>query len=382
MHSRFTIDGSDALEQLLQAACEEAAQKLQPIFPPGKLQLLLLGGGYGRGEGGVMKQGGADHPYNDLEFYLFVRGNRLLNQRRYGSAVHCLGEELTKKLGIEVEFKLASLEEFRAAPVSMFSYDLLQGHKTFFGNENEIAGCDQHLAARRIPLHECARLLMNRCSGLLFAQERLQRREFGPAESDFTRRNIAKAQLALGDTLLAALGQYHWSCRERDKRLQKLESLPGLPVFEQIAAIHKTGVDFKLHPFQSNEPREILAAEHAAIKAAAESLWLWLESKRLKHPFSSSVEYAFHRAAKCPEVSKTKSAVINLTRFGARTLLGSNRFCYPRERLLRTLPLLLWGDFRIPKALHVAFAQKQLRTSAASFAGLVDAYEAIWRQYN
>ncbi|MGV3775063.1 MAG: hypothetical protein ACO1QB_19355 [Verrucomicrobiales bacterium] len=380
--TRFTIDGSELLEKKLEVICEKAAVRLVDVLPAGKLELLLLAGGYGRGEGGVLKTNSEDAPYNDLEFYVFLSGNRILNQKRLGQSIHHLGEELTTELGIEVEFKIASLKELEASPVTMFTYDLLQGHKTFAGSEQLLDGCQHHLAAHRIPLHECARLLMNRCSGLLFAQERLSRNKFSAEEADFVRRNIAKAQLAMGDVLLAALGHYHWSCRERNRRLLKLEPLTTLSTLDAIQVEHQAGVEFKLHPFQSNEPQAALMEEHARVKRLAEQLWLWLEERRLKKSFKTVGDYAVDRASKCPETSKAKNLLINAARFGPKTALTRERATYPRERLLRALPLLLWAAPAIQKVETIHFLQKQLMTSATSFNQLVEAYENLWRQYN
>src|SRR5206468_3070993 len=79
---RFTLDGSDSLEARLRALCARVSEGAQKIFPPGSLEALVLGGGYGRGEGGVLRTPSGHEPYNDIEFYLFARGPRLLNQRR------------------------------------------------------------------------------------------------------------------------------------------------------------------------------------------------------------------------------------------------------------------------------------------------------------
>src|SRR5947199_6504474 len=104
----------------------------------------------------------------------------------------------------------------------MFYYDLVSGHRLVHGTDEWLGQCEHHRAAHRIPLHEATRLLMNRCSGLLFAQERLARVPFSAEDADFVGRNLAKAKLAFGDVVLAMRGQYHWSCRERQKRLKKL----------------------------------------------------------------------------------------------------------------------------------------------------------------
>src|SRR2546430_13631947 len=92
------------------------------------------------------------------------------------------------------------------------------GNRWLRGEERLLTGCEQHRDAKRIPVSEATRLMMNRCSGLLLARERLERAEFSPGDADFVGRNLAKAQLAFGDTILTAFGRYDWSCLERHKR--------------------------------------------------------------------------------------------------------------------------------------------------------------------
>src|SRR5437667_1590292 len=114
----------------------------------------------------------------------------------------------------------------------MFYYDLMMCHRCVYGEEALFAGCSHHCAPGRIPIHEATRLLMNRCSGLLFAKQQLERTDFTPENADFVRRNVAKAQLAFGDVLLTVEGQYHWSCRERAARLSCLVS--DFPMLEEV----------------------------------------------------------------------------------------------------------------------------------------------------
>src|SRR6266498_1798396 len=107
--ARFTLDGSEELEWHLQQTCEAVAAGVEQIVPGRKLEALILGGGYGRGEGGVLKADAGDRPYNDLEFYVCLAGNRLWNQRRYHAALHALAGRLSPSAGLEVEFKRTSL---------------------------------------------------------------------------------------------------------------------------------------------------------------------------------------------------------------------------------------------------------------------------------
>ncbi|HEY1108829.1 MAG TPA: hypothetical protein VGE76_09360, partial [Opitutaceae bacterium] len=291
-HERFTVDGGAALEAHLSRACARIAAGVRGLVPANKLEALLLGGGYGRGEGGVLRTAKGDLPYNDLEFYVCIRGNRHLNELRFGHALHVLGEILTPQVGIEVEFKITSLRELEQSPVSMFSYDLIMGHRWLVGDESLLGDCDHHRVTQDIPLAEATRLLMNRCSGLLFAREKLEKPEFTGADADFVRRNIAKAQLALGDALLVTYLHYHWSVRERQRQLQLLSKLEALPWAAQIRRHYAEGVDFKLHPERSQASRETLAAQHAEVVALARTVFFWIEEHRLGASFESAPDYA------------------------------------------------------------------------------------------
>ncbi|PYL00605.1 MAG: hypothetical protein DME19_04510, partial [Verrucomicrobia bacterium] len=91
----FTLEGSDELEAHLERTCQQVLARVRRLIPERKLEGLLVGGGYGRGEGGVLKTEAGDRPYNDLELYVFLRGNNFVNQRRYQAPLHELGKRLS-----------------------------------------------------------------------------------------------------------------------------------------------------------------------------------------------------------------------------------------------------------------------------------------------
>src|SRR6185369_16910890 len=120
---------------------------------------------------------------------------------------------------------------------------------------------------------------------------------------DFISRNLAKAQLALGDAFLTALGQYHWDCRERAARLNRLapDQAPGWLV--QVRAHHHQGVDFKLHPRRTTLVRAQLERAHAAFEALALQLWLWLENRRLCCRVAATTAYYSRSLHESPPTS-------------------------------------------------------------------------------
>jgi len=354
MSARFTIDGTDSLEQHLAATCTHVRAGVERIVPAGKLKGLALAGGYGRGEGGVLRENGQDLPYNDMEFFVFMRGSTLLNDRLFKAALHKLGESLSHGVGLDVEFKILSTSRLRRSPVTMFYYDLVMGHRWIIGGDDLFAGCDHHRDATRIPLHEATRLLFNRCSGLLFANERLAQAEFSIADADFVGRNLAKAKLALGDVVLAMEGRYHWSCLERHRRLQEIAG-----VDPTLLSHHADGVEFKLHPQRSNKTRDELHQEHSALSQLAQNIFLQLESRRLEIKLSTPVDYTTSNTNKCPEVPLWKNVFIHLRTRGIPS--GVTR--YPREHLLHELVAMLWTER------HVTASSLQQ-------------YTALWNRFN
>ena len=95
MSARFTIDGGDKLEEELSALCRRVSDGVRSIILERTLEAIVLAGGYGRGEGGVLLTSEGDKPYNDIEFYLFIKGSALMNQRRYGKALNRLADDLS-----------------------------------------------------------------------------------------------------------------------------------------------------------------------------------------------------------------------------------------------------------------------------------------------
>lgn len=378
---RFTLNGRNELENHLTRVCENVLAGVGKIIPPHKLEALVLGGGYGRGEGGVLKTENGDRPYNDLEFYVFLRGNRFWNERKFHPALHELGEQLSPEAGLQVEFKVDSLAHLRHSPVTMFSYDLVAAHRVMSGNTAPFIGCEHHLNAEKIPLSEATRLLMNRCSGLLLAREKLAQGPFSAEDADFVGRNIAKAQLAFGDVILTAFGQYHWSCRERRERLRRFSPPERLPWLGEARRHHTAGVEFKLSPPSMVAPRAELESRLAETISFALPLWLWLENRRLGCRFASAQDYASSPVNKCPDTDRWRNCLLNAEVFGPAIFLCANWHRHPRERILNTLALLLW-EIR-PKASDL---RRQLRPAdllscdnAEKWAAI---YQTLWSHFN
>ncbi|HEV7928423.1 MAG TPA: hypothetical protein VGR14_23925 [Verrucomicrobiae bacterium] len=374
--TRFTLDGDEKLERHLERISQAFLTGVREVVPADKLEALILGGGYGRGEGGVLRTETGDQPYNDLEFYVFIRGNRWLNGRRYRDGLHHLAHDLAATAKVEVEFKIISTDKLRRSSASMFYYDLVMGHRWLWGDESQLTGCAHHHEALLIPPAEATRLLMNRGSGLLFAREKLQHRPFTEADADFVGRNLAKAQLAFGDAILTAFGQYHWSCRQRHERLLKLVTKENLPWLPQARLHHAQGLEFKLHPHRTLASPATLQHQYEELAALGLQIWLWLESQRLGKLFVSARAYALSPLNKCPETNPWRNRLVNAMVFGPASIFRIEAGRYPRERLLNTLAILLWEKSELDPVLTRRL-QNQLKVQTSAWGDFIVAYQSL-----
>lgn len=372
---RFTLNGSDALEQHLANVCKNVLAGIGRIIPKQKLEGVALGGGYGRGEGGVLKTPAGDKPYNDLEFYVLVRGFSWWNERRYAKSLHQLAEELSLVAGVELEFKITSAAKIRRSPQNLFYHDLVMGHQWLLGDERLFAGCEHQRDAKTIPLSEATRLLMNRCSGLLFARDKLEHDNFSSDDADFVGRNIAKTELALGDAVLIVFGKYHWSCRERGQRLCELATSEALPWLEEVCCHHAAAVKFKLLPYRSSLSGDALQNQFHEVSSLALTIWLWLENRRLGCDCRSAAGYAACRINKWPDTNRWRNRLANLKVFGPRALLIPRPSRHPRERILNALVLLLWMRTQTSPALTRKVRRELLSSEPTA---LIPAYRERW----
>jgi len=101
----------------------------------------------------------------------------------------------------------------------------------------------------------------------------------------------------------------------------------------------------------------------------------------LNQTFSSARDYALSTVEKSPGSTVWRNVVLNAKTFGPASIFDHEATRYPRERLLNSLPLLLWeGPLNNP---HIKqHLQKELRTTASDWQGFVTAYKAVWPNFS
>jgi hypothetical protein len=291
---------------------------------------LVLGGGYGRGEGGVMAGPDGLEFSNDLDYFLF---DDCPDEPTLVAWCRGIERKESAVLGIDVEIKCLRADSIGDPSRSMMFADLVAGHVVVAGDGGFLEKHRENLDFSRIDPAEASRLLWNRGSGMYFARCRLGQE----GELKFVIRNHAKLKLALGDGWLCLNGQYTSKCRERGERLALCELPENL---EWLREWHAEGVEFKFRPFSDGPTWAELEEESRKLIEAWGRVYLAAEEKRLKRKLPGFSEYL-----RLPRLLNGTPVVKNLL-LSVRDKLKRGGFIrpvgdYPRAGLMRALPCLL-----------------------------------------
>ena len=255
------------LDQLVDDACAEMGREIDSLCIP-RLAGVVLGGGYGRGEGGVREKlesrvgvGETIDKFhsptptqnsnselqlktptptlsNDLDFFAITEDGVPEQETiaAIGEALKPVSEKWTKKLGVDVDFAVKIPWRLKHDEERIMVQELVRGYFDVAGKKGEglfsgIAKVD----AAKLPWMEAARLMMNRGMGLLFAMTESKKSWSSELElekgtvplsnsnsklelvrnRDFVNRNINKCILGVGDAFLVSRGLYNWRVEDR-----------------------------------------------------------------------------------------------------------------------------------------------------------------------
>ena len=233
---------SAELDALLDSACQSMGAEIDGLRLP-KLAAVVLGGGYGRGEGGVCRTPQGDRPYNDLDLFVFSDGASRGEARRIAAELAKLAERWGQRIGVAVD--LSPVKELRSLPRvanKLMYQELVRGWRPIWGTV-DLAALIPLRPPEELPFSEAVRLILNRGMGLVFAGEYLAR---GSKDDDFIMRNMQKSQLGGGDALLIAAGKYRWRSEERLDALREYVRSEHLP--ERITTNYECALRYKAEP--------------------------------------------------------------------------------------------------------------------------------------
>jgi hypothetical protein len=240
-NSRYTLKGDAAFDKMLDKYLNDISEAVKKNDVSEDIAAVILGGGYGRGEGGVFETSdGQKMLYNDLDLFVITKNLSRSRLKKIDEVLSVLGKTLSKDIGVDVDFGPAkSLKQIVKMPFTMMWQELRQGYLVIYGSENVLDSLPDY-DLHDLPRSEGLRLLLNRGTGLLLARQKLEQEDINTEDCDFAGRNLYKAVLACGDVALILKNKYCLSVQDRLHLLEEFD----VP----LADLYHKAVQFKLSP--------------------------------------------------------------------------------------------------------------------------------------
>ena len=106
------------------------------IIPKEKIKCIILIGGYGRGEGGVIRKGDSLIPHNNLDFNIITNGSLFKNKDYFRKEIlRLINNDLPHK-DITIDISINEKFKIKYAETKLIYYDMKFGHRLSYGDDN------------------------------------------------------------------------------------------------------------------------------------------------------------------------------------------------------------------------------------------------------
>ena len=233
----FTVDQSAEIDSQVEADLSLIAESVRKAAGKDNMASLFLVGGFGRGEGGVVRKKGRFLPANDYDLELVTL------RPVQGGLLKKLGEDLAGEIGVPwVHIESHTLSQLPRMKFTMYNFDLKYASFPVEG-EGEVLERIPDMDPARMPWREAENIMFTRLWSFIGPIEPdMFEREPGEEESFFLAGQVSKALLAIQDAMLIPRGLYHSSY------VKRLENLLGTGISPEDRPLFEWATDFKLHP--------------------------------------------------------------------------------------------------------------------------------------
>ena len=246
MKSKYCFDYCEGVENLIDSTLAQIADDVRNGPAANDIAFLVLGGGYGRGEGGI----NFDNPsspslYNDLDFFVIAKTEE--SKKGLNSFFGGMSKKWTKIMGIDVDFGPAQTCRYISDRLDMMMWrEMVMAGNVVVGDKNMFDKIFK-IKTREMPPSETAKLLLNRTYGLFLAGRKLCEPPRGAEDFDFIARNINKSLLAAAESVLMSRGVFEFRTSDRFRALKEFDFKGDIPKDKFVAA-YEAAAEFKRSP--------------------------------------------------------------------------------------------------------------------------------------
>ena len=160
-YGRLSIKGSSKLETSLSLILDNIAEDIKLHINEELYEAVILIGGYGRGEGGVVVVENIEYPHNNFDFVVISKN--ISNEKKDFLEIELsrIFNKHTKDINIEVEFSIVNSDKLKNHQPLVITYDMKYGHKLIIGDASVLKD-NKNFELDTIPAWDIRNLMVNR----------------------------------------------------------------------------------------------------------------------------------------------------------------------------------------------------------------------------
>lgn len=271
---RFTVKGSEEVELYITSIVKEIGDRIKSNIGKEDYKALVMLGGYGRGEGGVVANG-KEKPHNNFDLILITNNLEPRKQIVLKNKLDAILSPIKDKIGIGIDISLINAKKLKNSSCRLMWYDMRFGHKVIFG-DTEFVSSLTHFTVENIPDWDARNLLVNRGTLMIINDLLLEKTKLSLKYKKLMVKHIVKAIIGYGDTLLYFLNDYNWSYVEKQKRMKKRKDIN-----KEFQKIYDDAMNFRFQPNYDLYIKKDLSEWMLKLKKHFCNIHLICESKRL-----------------------------------------------------------------------------------------------------
>ena len=289
----YTVLDNGAVDAHIQAKLNLIVTRILKFIGAPNVKAIILSGGFGRGEGGVVINKKEIRLINDLDLTI------VCHYSTYGKTIKEKKgplEELAQALAQEVDIKQVDLglshpARFYLIANRVSDYEYVNGHKILYGDIDIKKRSAKWLTFQNLPVEDGTNYFLTRGSGLLIAALSFYDKS-GIALED--RENflieLNKAVLAMGDALLLLERKYHFLYQERLTALDSV-NFQQAPGGTTIRELYRKSLQWKLQPDIAWRGDDTEKQNWFYVRDLFDKFFFWFEQTRLSVNMKGWEEY-------------------------------------------------------------------------------------------
>jgi len=282
---RLSFKGSIHFEEKMTHLLTQISVEIENSISANSYNCLLLIGGYGRGEGGVIRIDNIELPHNNLDFLFISKATSQKSENVLLSQVNTIISKYCSQVNIDFDLAIISDLKLKLTDPLVITYDMRFGHKVINGDASILQNME-NFTLENIPDWDIRNLMVNRGTLLTINDLILAKKHHTMKDIKAVIKHCVKAIIGYGDALLYYNGQYHYSYAEKQRRMREQKNID-----ESFKKLYDEAMNFRFEPDYKKYLKQDLLQFQNSVKSTLKDIHLKCESISLKE---KNMEWFFY----------------------------------------------------------------------------------------